>query len=145
MPIVVYTFIGSITIMKTLLAFAFLMITAPPALADDYQWKPVNPAHLALKAPTVEKDADAEIIFWEVSVDLGSKHPTFLNYICIKIFTERGKELHSKIDLPYLNKNRIEDIAARTVKANGTVIELNTASIFERVIIKTSGVKLKAK
>jgi Domain of Unknown Function with PDB structure (DUF3857)/Transglutaminase-like superfamily len=131
--------------MKTLLAFAFLMITASPALADDYQWKPVNPAHLALKAPTVEPDADAEIIFWEVSVDLDSKHPTFLNYICIKIFTERGKELHSKVDLPYLNKNKIEDIAARTIKANGTIIELNAASVFERVIIKASGVKLKAK
>ena len=36
------------------------------AQAQVQGWKPIDPAHVALKAPVVEKDADAEGIFWEV-------------------------------------------------------------------------------
>jgi len=100
---------------------------------------------LALKAPTVEKDAAAEVILWEVFVDLSSKRTTLSNYICIKVFAELGKESQSKIELPYLNKTKIEDISARTIKANGTIVDLNPASIIEQTIIKTKGIKLKAK
>jgi len=38
------------------------------ALAGD-DWKPVDPADVALKAPVVEPDAEAEVLFWDVRVD----------------------------------------------------------------------------
>jgi hypothetical protein len=141
----VYSFIGGLTCVKLLLTFAFLIITTVPASAGDNEWKPVDPSLLALKAATVEKDADAEIIFWEVFVDLGSKHTTFSHYIRIKIFTERGKESQSKIDLPYFGKEKIEDISARTIKPDGTIVDLGREAVLERTIVKASGVKLKAK
>jgi hypothetical protein len=50
-------------LMLTVFCLAGLSATA---LAED--WKPIDPAQLALKAPIVEKDADAEAIFWEVKV-----------------------------------------------------------------------------
>src|SRR5215210_7530931 len=87
-----------------LLAFGCVTFAARPALAGDKgweDWKPIDPAHLSLKAPVVEKDADAEVIFWEVQVDASSDRKVFMNYIRIKIFTERGRESQSKIDLPY--------------------------------------------
>jgi len=53
--------------MRALLAAILLTgLTSVSALADD--WKPIDPAHLAMKTPTVEPDADAEAIFWEVHV-----------------------------------------------------------------------------
>jgi Domain of Unknown Function with PDB structure (DUF3857)/Transglutaminase-like superfamily len=131
--------------MKLILAFAFLLIATAPAIADDNEWRPVDPAHLALKAATVEKDADAEVIFWEVIIDPRSSHITFSNYMRIKIFTERGKESQSKIDLPYLGKTKIEDIAARTIKPDGTIVEINKDAVLERTIFKIGGVKLRAK
>ena len=42
---------------------------ATSALAGDDKWKPIDPSDLALKEPKVEKDADAEALFWEVRVD----------------------------------------------------------------------------
>ncbi|HVG21287.1 MAG TPA: DUF3857 domain-containing protein [Blastocatellia bacterium] len=131
--------------MKSIPAFAFLIIAAAAAFAGDNDWRPVDPALLALKAATVEKDADAEIIFWEVFVDLSSKHTTLSNYVRIKIFTDRGKDSQSKIDLPYLGKDKIEDIAARTIKPDGTVVEMSANAVLERMIIKASGIKLRAK
>src|SRR2546423_15715950 len=63
------------------------------ALAGD-EWKPVDPADLALKAPVVEADADAEALFWEVRVAddaTGGDLRTALNHhIRIKILHERG-------------------------------------------------------
>ncbi|HYE75358.1 MAG TPA: DUF3857 domain-containing protein, partial [Blastocatellia bacterium] len=110
----------------------FCLCASLTVRAED--WKPVDPAHLNLKAPAVEKDADAEAIFWEVRVsdeDQGGDIRTVLNhYIRIKVFTERGKESQSKIDLPYLDRYNIKDIAARTIKPDGTILELKKDAIF---------------
>ena len=124
----------------------FLLASAAslPALAAD--WKPVDPAELALKAPVVEKDADAEAIFWEVRIDDSQVHELSLNnYVRIKVFNERGRESQSKVDLSYLGFNQIKDIAARVIKPDGTIVELKKQDIFERTIVKLSGVKVKAK
>src|SRR5829696_2614371 len=96
-----------------ILAFACSHVFAGPAAAGD-DWRPIDPAHLSMTSPTVEADADAEAIFWEVRVqdDLTGGDPrTILNhYIRIKIFTERGKESQSKIDIIYTGKTRINDV-----------------------------------
>src|SRR6266480_2188628 len=117
---------------------------AASAGGDD--WRPVDPADLALKTSTVEKDADAEAIFWEVRVDDSRQEELALkNYIRIKVFTERGKESQSKVDLTYLGSEKIKDIAARVIKPDGTIVELKKEDVFERTIVKASGVKYKAK
>lgn len=121
-----------------------IALAATSALAAD--WKPVDPAELALKTPTVEKEADAEALFWEVRIDDSQPYELSLrNYIRIKVFNERGRESQSKVDLPYLGFNQIKDIAARVIKPDGTIIELKKEDIFERTIVKLSGLKLKAK
>lgn len=110
------------------------------------EWRPVDPADLALKAPVVEKDADAEAIFWEVRVDDSVLEELSLrNYVRIKVFTDRGREAQSKIDLPYVGDNRIKDIAARVIKADGSIVELKKEDVLERTIVKANGVKVKAK
>jgi hypothetical protein len=93
-------------------------------------WRPVDPAELSLKAPVVEKDADAEALFWEVHIDDTLEGVVFNHYIRIKIFTERGREDQSKIDIPFGKFSRkghnvaIKDIAARTIKPDGSIVEL---------------------
>ena len=102
-----------------------------------------------MKTSVVEKDADAEAIFWEVHVadelDGDTPRTVLTHYIRIKILTERGRESQSKIDIPYLKNWSIKDIAARTIKPNGTIVELKKEDVFERTIVKSSGIKLKAK
>ncbi len=128
-----------------LFVLCLIASAASPALAGE-NWKPVDPAELALTAPTVEKEADAEAIFWEVRVDDSQQYELSLkNYVRIKVFNERGRESQSKVDLPYLGFNKIQDIAARVIKPDGTIIELKKEDVFERTIVKLSGLKLKAK
>jgi Domain of Unknown Function with PDB structure (DUF3857)/Transglutaminase-like superfamily len=115
--------------------------------SDD--WKPVDPADLALKGSVVEKDADAEALFWEVRVDDNPEGDLiFTHYIRIKVFTDRGRESQSKIDIPFGNlfgEIKIKDIAARTLKPDGSIVELKKDDVYERTIVKASGAKLKAK
>lgn len=73
------------------------VLAVPSALAAGDDWRPVDPAELALKAPVVEKEADAEALFWEIRVD------------------------------------------------DGEVGELKKDDVFERDVIKASGLRVKAK
>ena len=129
----------------------FLAAASLPALAaGDKDWKPVDPTELTLKEPKVEKDADAEAIFWEVRVDDSDEGSLVFNhYLRVKIFNERGKEAFSKVDIPFGKifgrEVKVKDIAARTIKSDGSIIELNPKDIFEREVLRTGDIKQKAK
>lgn len=118
------------------------------AAADE--WKPLDPTHLALKASTVEKEADAEGLFWEVKIDDNPEGDLIFNhYLRVKVFTERGRESQSKVDLLFGNffgnETKIRDIAARTIKPDGSIVELKKEDIYERTVVRGSGLKYKAK
>lgn len=116
------------------------------AHAAGEEWRPLDPAHLALKTAVVEPNADAEAIFWDIRVDDGGQNDLVLShYVRIKIFTERGRENHSKIDIPYLSGVKIKDVAARTIKADGSIVELAKDDIIEKTVVKVSGLKLRTK
>src|SRR5215213_5453852 len=113
------------------LVSAFALAPAPSrAAGGEKDWKPIDPAYLSMKAPSVEKEADAEALFWEVRVsyeDSGGDPGTVLNhYVRIKVFNERGRESQSKIEIPaikFRGRNvKIKDIAARTIKPAGSVV-----------------------
>jgi len=128
-----------------------LIIVSPASVrASGDDWKPIEPAHLALKSSTVEKEADAEALFWEVKIDDNPEGDLiFTHYIRVKVFTERGRESQSKIDLLYGkifgSEIKIKDIAARTIKPDGSIVELKKEDIFDRTVVKTSGLKYKAR
>jgi hypothetical protein len=130
-----------------------LALLAATARAGDNDWKPIDPAHLSMKEPLVERDADAEAIFWEVRVademSGGQPRTVLTHYLRIKIFTERGRESHSKIEIPFGKvfgrEFKVQDIAARTVKADGTIVELKKEDIFERTVQRASGIKINVK
>ena len=132
-----------------LVAVFGLLVCAISTRAAYDDWKLVDPGELALKAPVVEKDADAEALFWEVRINDDPEGDLIFNhYIRIKVFTDRGRESQSKIDIPYGNVSgeiKIKDVAARTIKADGSIIELKKEDVFERTIVKVSGLKVKAK
>ncbi|HEX8733879.1 MAG TPA: DUF3857 domain-containing protein, partial [Pyrinomonadaceae bacterium] len=111
------------------------------------EWRPVTPQELALKASVVEPNADAEAIFWEVRVDDtgGTGDLIMKHYVRVKIFTERGREKYSKIDIPYWKGMKVKDIMARVIKPDGSTVELNKTDIFDREIVKAGDAKVKAK
>lgn len=114
--------------------------------AGGEEWRPVAAADLALKAAVVEPNADAEAIFWDIRIDDTGWEDLVLNhYVRIKIFTERGRDLHSKIDIPFIQGVKIKDVAARTIKPDGSIIELAKEDVIEKMVIRVSGLKLRTK
>ncbi len=110
------------------------------------EWREVSPADLQAKTPKVEPDADAEALFWEVRVDDASSTDLIMkHYIRVKIFTERGREKFSKVEIPYIKGMKIKDIKARVIKVDGSIAELAKTDVFDREIIKSNNVKIKAK
>ena len=92
-------------IVLPLLCVAFCLVTfnAGTAVAAGDDWRPLDPAELAMKTSAVEKDADAEALFWEVRLDDSQLDEFSLkHYVRIKVFTERGKDSQSKVDLPFI-------------------------------------------
>ena len=113
--------------------------------AQDKEWRPIADAEIK-SGPVVDRDADAEAIFWEVRIDNSSDDGlTRRHYVRVKIFTERGRERYSKFDIQYVRGIKIKDLSARVIKSDGSMVEVGKTDIFDREIVRASGLKVKAK
>jgi uncharacterized protein DUF3857 len=133
--------------------FAFLLAGSlsaqqkQPAPPEFLSWLPITDAERQMQAPTVEKDAGAEVLFWRVHVvdelllSGGDIQRVFYHYIRLKVFNDKGKEQVATVDLDYGEKGSILDVAGRTIKADGTVIELEKKAIFHRDLERVGGRK----
>ena len=132
---------------STLLAVSVCFLFVNPALAlpGDNDWRAITPEDLAMKTAKVEAGADAEALFWEVRIDDSSEDLSMQHYVRVKVFTDKGLEKFSKLDIPFSKRMKIKDLAARVIKADGSIVEVAKQDIVEREIIKAGGVKLKAK
>jgi hypothetical protein len=127
----------------------FLAAIFMTVMCFSADWIPVERADLARKTPKVDAAADAEAIFWDVRVEdraEGGEPSTVLNhYIRIKIYTEKGKDDHGTVEIASGARVSISDVAGRTLKQDGSILELKKDAIFERDLVKTKGLKLKGK
>lgn len=128
----------------SVIALCFAAVLVVTAFAGDVPWRAVSPAELAMTTSSVEANADAEILFWEVRVNDSSQNVVEEHYLRIKIFTENGREKYSKIDIPYVKGIKIKEVQARVIKPGGQISELAQTDIFEREIVKANDVKVKA-
>ena len=125
-----------------LLSFFCLLFVYTQTVFSQVEWRPVSQDELQMKTPKVEPDADAEAIFWEVKLDdKKSSKLTYSHYVRVKIFTERGREKFSKFDIPFTKGRKIENVAARVIKPDGSIVELQPGDIFERDIITVRKIK----
>lgn len=117
-----YTIILPLTIIRSLqliCAVVFATTFAFRAFAIGDNWKPVNPAELASKTPVVEKDADAEAIFWEVRVNkrkIKAKSFAMPGIEPGAIIEYRWKEIRSDDLVFYERFEFSRDIPVQTVK-----------------------------
>lgn len=127
-------------------AFLFVFALAAQAFSDDIVWRPITPEELQMTKPKVDPDADAEAIFWEVRLDdKNYSKLSYSHYVRVKIFTERGREKFAKMDIPFMKGKKVEKVAARVIRPDGTIIELKPGDIFEREIAKAGKARVLAK
>ncbi|HEX8087849.1 MAG TPA: DUF3857 and transglutaminase domain-containing protein [Blastocatellia bacterium] len=103
-------------------------------------WRPVTEQELKMTADAVgDPEADAAILFREG--ELNDKYPegTSLKlYLRIKIFNERGRR-YKDVQLPYkVELGRVTDVSARTIRPDGSVVEVAGRDIFDKVLVRTS-------
>jgi Domain of Unknown Function with PDB structure (DUF3857) len=119
----------------------------PPEFAG---WLPISDAERTLKGPVVEKDAGAEVLLWRVRVVdeiLGTGvdlQRVFYNYVRVKVFDQKGEEKVSTVDLTYREPGAITSVSGRTIKADGTIIELDRNAIHKRDLIRAGRAAEKA-
>jgi len=119
-----------------------------PSIAVGADWPAIAPADLSLDKPTIDPNADAEVLLWDVRVTDSDEHDlsTILqHHVRIKIFNDRGREAYSKVDLSYSNDARVRDVEGRTVSPTGVVTELRNQDVFDRTVVEAAGIALKAK
>lgn len=136
--------------------FAIVLFAAvvPPVGAQtqpiDIAWLPVTDAERNMKEPVVDKDAGVEALFWRVHVrdEILARQDfqrVFYHYVRLKIFTEKGKEQAATIDIPFDEKKSIVDVAGRTIKPDGTQLDLKKDSVYERDIVRAGRSRFRVK
>jgi hypothetical protein len=143
-----HTSLWSVVVAAALACGAFAVPSIRLAAAD--KWPDVDPAELKLAASRVEPNADAEVLLWDVrvtdEVDNNDEIGTVMDhYLRIKIFTERGRDTESRVDIPYRDDARIRNIEGRSVAPDGKIAELRGADVFDRTIVAIGGMRLKAR
>jgi hypothetical protein len=119
--------------------------TRPPE--EFIEWLPISDSDRQLKSALVEKDSGAEILLWRVHVvdeymSEGLQRVLY-NYVRMKIFNSDGKEKAGTVDLPYNESSAIIDVAGRTIKSDGKIVELDKKGIYKRDLVRGSGRKEK--
>jgi hypothetical protein len=111
-----------------------------PVLADD--WLPVSPEELKMSSEPQAPGAPAILLYRQVDRDDSGSMET--DYARIKILTEEGRKF-ADVEIPF-DKERelVRGIEARTIHADGTIVNFN-GTVYEKPVIQARGVKLLSK
>jgi hypothetical protein len=137
--------------MRSLLLAAITTFSAIAASAPavNIGWLPVTDAERQMSAPIVEKNAGVEALFWRVHVQdevQGQDLQRVLyHYVRLKIFNQDGKEKVAAIDIHYGDRTNISSVSGRTIKADGSIVELTKDAVHDRVLTRMGGLKQKVK
>jgi hypothetical protein len=121
------------------------LVNLPNSLAAS--WKPVTAQDLKITAAQIgDPEADAAILFREGTLNDDENDGTSLKlYIRIKIFNDRGRRF-ADVELPYkVELGKITDVQARTIRPDGTTVEVEGRDIFDKLIFKNSNGTHRAK
>ena len=113
------------------------------------EWLPIAPEDWQSTAPVVDKDAGIEALFWRVHVtdetQSGEVRRNYFNYVRLKVFNEKGKATAATLEIPMDRDVGIPFLSGRTVKPDGTILELKKDAIFEREVERAGGSRRKVK
>ena len=125
-------------------AVILLALTDAKALSG---WKPVSAIDLKLTASDIgDPDADAAMLFRLGELNDNDPEGTNMKvYVRMKIFSDRGRK-YAEVHLPYsLDLGRVTDVKARTVRPDGTEVEVAGRDIYDRLLLKNQHEILREK
>ena len=102
-------------------------------------WLPVDPKDLQMKELQQIPGAQAALLYYADEIDDNSHNEFF--YSRIKIFSDGGKQ-YANVEIPLREKFSVENLAARTIHADGKIVEMS-ARPYEKVVLKGKGVRVR--
>ncbi len=138
---------------------ASLLLVRVGAAQVDNNWRPINPADLALKDNPAEPGADAMILYRASTVSakyLDTRGDSDTEYIRIKIFTKAGLD-YANVKIPYTTGNgsqwvplyieandvQIVGVRARTIHPDGSITDFD-GKVLDKVVESGFGYKVRA-
>lgn len=137
--------------MKLVHKFLIIVLCSIPCSLSAIDWRDIDPADLERTEPRIDPNADAETIFWEVWVedDVRSRSEPYIelrHYLRMKIYTEKGVEDQSTVELASFGKKRsISSVSGRTILPDGTIVQLKGDSVFDKDIVRNKFLKARGK
>ncbi len=133
------------------IATLLFVFSVTSLFAAEVQWKPVIPEHLSIKAPKLDPEADAEVLFWETWVEDytqgGYAQHRQENYLRIKLFTARAVERWGdvKVEYPASLSASVSGFQGRVIKADGSIVEVKGGQVKDITVAKTARLNIRAK
>ncbi|OAM87771.1 hypothetical protein AW736_20570 [Termitidicoccus mucosus] len=106
--------------------------------ARSFEWRPIGPADLESIAPPLAPEIGAEILYRYEEIDDSDRHSgaRCRDYFRIKIYNQKGLSHIDKIDIPCPDGMSIRNLAARVIKPDGRVINVEKSAFHSREIVK---------
>lgn len=125
-----------------------ICLTAGTAHAQ-WAWEPVRDADRQMPAGTVDPNAGAEALFLKIRLEDvfdGQDLKSVLDqYIRIKVFSEADAQRLTAVRIPHGTRGvRVTDVAARTILADGTVLDVAARDMKDIRIARREGREWKA-
>ncbi|HJQ41075.1 MAG TPA: DUF3857 domain-containing protein [Thermoanaerobaculia bacterium] len=113
--------------------------------SKSQDFRAATPEELAMTSLPSAPGSAAAVLDWVEVDDDNTSSST--EYVRVKIFTDEGKK-YGDVEIPYVPTypvyGRIGDIAARTIRPDGTVVPFN-GKVYDKIIYKAGGRALRAK
>ncbi|MBC2608103.1 transglutaminase domain-containing protein [Pelagicoccus albus] len=123
-------------------------------------WREIPPEDFAVKASSIDPEASVEILFAEhkasqelisntdITAGIMTMERSLVGnrtvYVRMKVFNELGVDLLSKHAIRPMHGEKVVDVAARTVKPDGTSYELDEADVHKLLVEETEDESQKA-
>ncbi|MBI3886682.1 MAG: DUF3857 and transglutaminase domain-containing protein [Opitutae bacterium] len=109
-------------------------------------WPALIPEELAATKSLIEPDADVEVLAREQTVDSSEGGVRTDYFFRLKAFTKAGAEKLAKIEIPYdKTQGSVTGIEARTIRPDGTVLELKSKDVFDREFVRVGSLRGRMK
>ena len=129
-------------IRQTVIVSLVLFFSGQNGWAKD-KWDPVPAADLAAKESTSSPGADVEILLSRQVLNANWGESTVSHYVRAKIYTLKGVEDWGRFRAELIPIARMQWLAGRVVKADGTIVELQKSDFHESVLVKHEDEKWK--
>jgi hypothetical protein len=126
---------------RLLFSVALLAVFIPPAQAQKEDWQPITQHDIEMKQVPGNPGADAVQLYYADFIN--DQDQTEFFYVRIKVLNEKGKS-HADVELVVPPDGSISGLKARTIQPDGRITEF-TGKPFQKIVIKTRGVKVLAK